>query len=55
MGIINEMIRQDAFNDKAIDIAKKMLKRGTPVEIVIEDTELDEATVLSLQEELGIA
>jgi len=51
MGVINEMIA----TDKAIEIAKKMLKRNTPVEIVIEDTGLDEDTVLDLQANLSIA
>jgi len=51
VGLIAEMIA----NDKAVEIARKMLKRKTPIEIVMEDTGLDEATILALQAELNIA
>jgi predicted transposase YdaD len=53
MGIIGEMIAADAKTDKAIEIAKKMLKRGVSVDIVMEDTGLDESTVLEIQEALA--
>jgi len=46
---LTEMIRQD----KTIEIAKKMLIRGTPIEIVMEDTGLDEPIVNKLVEELN--
>ena len=36
------------------EIAKKMLKRGTPIAIIVEDTELTEKRVLELSEELKI-
>jgi len=42
----------DAVNDRTIELAKKMLKRGVSVEAVMEDAELDEVTVRQLQEEL---
>ena len=48
MGIIAEMIRQD----HAIAIAKKMLIRDLPVEVISETTGLDEQTILNLQAEL---
>ena len=40
-----------AVNEKTIEIAKKMLKRGASVEDVVEDTGLDRDTVLQLREE----
>ena len=49
MGVIAEMIA----NDKAIDIAKNMLRKGSTVEFVSETTGLDEPTVLNLQSELN--
>ena len=38
-------------NDIKIDIAKRMLQRGTAIEVIAEDTELDISTVSRLQEE----
>jgi predicted transposase YdaD len=52
MGIIAEMIREDAIKDKAVEIAKNMLRRGTSIEIIMEDTGLDEGTVHKLQSEV---
>lgn len=51
VGIINEMIA----NDKAIEIAKKMLQKGLSVEFVTETTGLNEDTILNLQAELATA
>ena len=51
MGIINQMIA----NDKAIEIAKNMLRKGYPVDAISEMTGLDEPTVLNLQAELAVA
>jgi len=48
-----ERYRSQAEYDKAIEIAKKMLMRNTPVEIVVEDTALDGATVNQLREEIS--
>jgi len=48
-----ERYRSQAEYDKAIEIAKKMLKRSTPIEIIVEDTNLDEATVYQLQMEIN--
>jgi predicted transposase/invertase (TIGR01784 family) len=50
-GLYNE--RQQGMNEKAIAIATKMLKRNTPITHIIEDTELDEATILNLQATLS--
>ncbi|MCL1935864.1 MAG: transposase, partial [Defluviitaleaceae bacterium] len=36
---------------KAINIAKNMLKRGTPIEYILEDTGLDINTIKKLQNE----
>jgi len=60
MSIIGKMIwdegmekgMEKGIREGAINIAKKMLKRGTPIEIVMEDTGLDEAIISKLQEEL---
>jgi len=51
MGTIATMIAED----KAIEIAKKLLKRGLSVNVVVEDTGLDEQAVLNAKSELGIA
>ena len=53
MGIIAEMIRDDAVKEDRIEIAKRLLKRGLSVSGIMEDTGLDELTVLNLQAELG--
>ena len=42
-----------AKNEREIEIAKRMLKRGTPIEIVAEDTDLDEVTIRHLKKELN--
>ena len=55
MGTIAMMIKDDAVLEERREIAKKMLKRGLAVFVVVEDTGLDEATVLEVKEELGIA
>ena len=47
MGVIAEMIA----NDKAVEIAKNLLRKGFSVSDISETTGLDEATVLSLQTE----
>jgi len=51
MGVIAEMIA----NDKAVDIAKNMLKEGLAISVVSKTTGLDEPTVLDLQAELSAA
>jgi hypothetical protein len=51
MGIINQMIA----NDKAVEIAKNMLRKGSSVEFVLETTGLDESTVVNLQAEMVVA
>jgi len=51
MGLINEMIA----NDKAVEIAKNLLKKDLSVEFVSETTGLDESVVLNLQAELNAA
>jgi len=51
MGTIATMIAED----KAVEIAKKLLKRGLSVAVVVEDTGLDEETVIEVKAELGIA
>ena len=43
---------KDAEYNKDIEYAKKLLKRNTPIKIVIEDTSLDEPTIRRLQAEL---
>ena len=55
VGIIFEMMRDDAKKEGKIEVATNMLKRKTPVEVVMEDTGLDESTVIKLQEELNAA
>lgn len=55
MTAIGEMIRDEGAIQRAIEIAQKMLRRGTSIEIVMEDTGLDEVTVRGLQEKLGMA
>ena len=54
MGAIAEMIREDAVKEDRCEIAKKLLKRGLSVLVVVEDTGLDESIVLDLKAELGI-
>ena len=53
---LGEMLVMDAVMDAVMDerteFAKKLLKRNTPIEIVVEDTGLDENTVLRIQAEL---
>jgi len=44
---------KEGMKEKSIAIAKKMLQRGTPVDIVKEDTELDEAIIIKLLEDLN--
>lgn len=39
-------------NAKAIEIAKRFLKRGLPIEAIAEDTELDVALVIRLKQEI---
>jgi len=53
--LIDEEVQEaveKASHKKAIEFAKKLLKRGFSVEVVMEDTGLDESTVRSLQSEL---
>ncbi len=40
------------IEEREIEIAKKMLKRGTPLDVLAEDTGLDESTIKQLQAEL---
>ena len=47
-----EAHRKVYAREQVEEAAIRMLKRGTPVEIVVEDTNLDEATVLRLKHEL---
>ena len=47
MGIINEMIA----NDKAVEIAKNMLKEGYPIKSIQKVTGIDEAIIRNLQAE----
>jgi hypothetical protein len=54
MGAIAEMIKDDAVKEDRREIAKRLLKRGLTVSVVIEDTGLDEETVLDVKAELGI-
>jgi hypothetical protein len=51
MGIINEMIA----NDKAVDIAKNMLREGLAISLISKTTGLDESAVIKLQAELNAA
>ena len=55
MGLINEMIANDAKTLEKKDIAKNLLRKGLSVELISETTGLDEPTVLSLQSELSAA
>jgi len=55
MSALTELIRQDAIKEGAIDIAKKLLRRGISIEAVKEDTGLDEPTVVELQKEAHVA
>lgn len=54
MGTIAEMIRDDAIRDNSVEIAKKLLRRGLSVAVVVEDTGLDEPTVLDIKTEIGV-
>ena len=45
------MLVENAVEDKAIEIARKMLRRNTPIGIVAEDTGLDESIIRQLQAE----
>jgi len=45
---------EEGAETRAEKIAKKMLKRGTSIEIIIEDTELTEKRILELKKELKI-
>ena len=47
MGVIAEMIAED----KALEIARKLLMRGISVEAISEDTGLSETTIRDLQTE----
>ena len=42
-----------AVNNKAFEFANKLLKRNTPIEIIVEDTGLDESTIKQLQAEMN--
>jgi len=44
--------RREAEREKQRAIAKRLLKLGVPIELVVGGTELDESTVLSLREEI---
>jgi len=48
---LGEVMAELFGEDRAIDIAKRMLKRGISIDVVAEDTELDISTVSQLQEE----
>ena len=52
VGLIAEMIRQDAVRDNSVEIAKNLLRKGSTVEFVSEVTGLDIPTVLTLQSKL---
>ena len=47
MGVIADMIA----TDKAVEIARNLLKKGLDVELVSEATGLDESTILELRDE----
>jgi chemotaxis receptor (MCP) glutamine deamidase CheD len=53
MGIIFEMMREDAIGDYNVEIAKKLLTRGLSISDVAEDTGLDIFMVQGLQAELN--
>jgi len=46
--------REEGKEEKALEIARKMLKRGTPLEVIAEDTALSLATIQELAKELGL-
>ena len=50
---LGAMLVMDVEHKKSIEFAKKLLKRNTPIEIIMEDTNLDQSTILSLQEEIN--
>jgi len=49
--IVEEEVQkvQTAEKEKLTEIAKRLLKRGLSLDAIMEDTELDEATIRSLQ------
>ena len=55
IGLINEMIRDDAAKAEKQEIAGRLFKRGLNVSVVAEDTELDESKVLELKAKLDAA
>ena len=52
VGVIFDMVREDAEENKAIEIARKLLKRGMSISAVVEDTGLPESAVHDLKAEL---
>ena len=48
---LGEVMAEFFGKDTKIDIAKRMLRRGTAIEVIAEDTDLDISTVSRLQEE----
>ena len=44
-----QIFAEEQIEEKMIEIARKMLKRGTPIEIIAEDTGLDEFTIHELK------
>jgi len=50
---LGEVVAEVFGEDTKINIAKRMLRRGTAIEVIAEDTELDIATVSRLQEALS--
>ena len=49
MGVIAEMIRDDAIMANKIEIAKNLLAEGLSVSVISKTTGLDESTILSLK------
>ena len=49
--IFNNQIHY-AVNEEKVIIAKKLLKRNRPLDEIVEDTELDEATIRRIKEEI---
>ena len=50
---LGAMLVGDALRERDIEFAKKLLKRNTPIEIIMEDTGLDEFTIERLQAEMN--
>ena len=50
---LSAMLVKDISYENAIEFAKKLLKRNTPIEIIMEDTGLDESTIERLQAEMN--